>query len=155
MGRPYPLHSIASQLRPRVETMKYMYSLASTSFTSMPKTRCRHSETWLKTTGKCSWLSLMTFFSISAWEVSSLAQYLRSRNFIRLAIISFRASSGKLLPRGGGGCWGVGGQVRWGLPLLSPQELRLHPVLSLAWVLKVFLGLAQLTHLDHKHDSWG
>ena len=70
-----------------------------------------------------------------------MAQYLRSRNFIRLAIISFRLP-GARPPQGRRRMLGVGGQVRWGLPLLSPQELRLHPALSLAWVLKVFLGLA-------------
>ena len=28
------------------------------------------------------------------------------------------------------------------------------PTLGLTWVLKVFLGLAHLTHLDHEHDAW-
>ena len=41
-----------------------------------------------------------------------------------------------------------------GSPRLSPQELCLLRALGLTWVLKVFLGLAQLTHLDHKHDAW-
>ena len=33
-------------------------------------------------------------------------------------------------------------------------SLRLLQALGLSWVLKVFLGLAQFTHLDHEHDAW-
>ena len=49
------------------------------------------------------------------------------------------------------------------LGLRTPQELTagrvaaLPRALGLAWVLKVFLGLAwftRVTHLDHKHDGW-
>ena len=36
---------------------------------------------------------------------------------------------------------------------LPYQELLLLWVLGLAWVLKVFLGLAQLTHLDPKCNA--
>ena len=39
-------------------------------------------------------------------------------------------------------------------PPLSPQELCLLWALGLAWVLMVFLRLAQLTHLNHKYDAW-
>ena len=39
-------------------------------------------------------------------------------------------------------------------PPPSPQELCLLRALGLTWILKVFLGLAQLIHLDHKHDAW-
>lgn len=64
---------IASQVRPRVGTLDVNVLLGFTShLTSTPQTSCRLSEAWLKTP-KCSWLPLRTFFSISAWEVSSLA----------------------------------------------------------------------------------
>ena len=39
-------------------------------------------------------------------------------------------------------------------PHLSPQELHTHWALGLAWILKVFLGLAQLSHPDHECDAW-
>src|SRR5574340_1049019 len=99
-----------------------MCSLGSTFFTSTPQTSCRHCEAWLKTAGKCSWLSLRAFFSIFPWEVSSLARYLSSRNLIRLATISFRATGGK-----GRDWWGG----RCSLPCLRPQELSLHWALGL------------------------
>ena len=36
---------------------------------------------------------------------------------------------------------------------LSPQELHLHQALGLAWVLKVFLGLVQLTHPHQEQEA--
>lgn len=47
---------------------------------------------------------------------------------------------------------GVGGQVTWGLPHLSRQELHLYRALGLSWLLKVFLGSAE-SPSHHEHNA--
>lgn len=40
-----------------------------------------------------------------------------------------------------------------GPPHLS-QELHPYRALGLSWLLKVFLGSAEFTNLDHEHNAW-
>ena len=39
-------------------------------------------------------------------------------------------------------------------PLPQPQSAAPSQGPGLTWVLKVFLGFAQLSHLDHQCDAW-
>lgn len=100
-----------------------MCSLMYTSFTAMTKTSCKHWAALQKTTGMWSWLSVRIIFSILILGFSSLAQYLRSRYFNRLAIISFRASWGKASTRAEEETEGEKAEGAAAFPHLRPQGL--------------------------------
>lgn len=82
-----------------------------------------------------------------------MARYYRSKNFIKLATISFRASWGKASTRVEQETVGEEAEGDTASPA-QPQRAALPQDPGLTWVLKVFLELAQLSHLDHERDAW-